>query len=183
MHKVCIGYCDASNPEIVTQLQLLASGNDVRKTWLIDVTLEYYGDRSYFWTLFDSKENAENFYSNAKNLIGFFEGCHYIFDKFEHESQIKAKIPHLLTGYVYLVKAAELNRYKIGRSKNPQIRFKDLQQQSPASLTLIHLIQCADAVKTEKQLHKRFSHYRVGGEWFNLNADAVDYICALGNQP
>ena len=80
------------------------------------------------------------------------------------------------SGWVYLVKAEELNQYKIGRSRTPDIRLKELQKQSPIKLTLIHLIECQDAAVAETYLHKRFAKCRVGGEWFALSNKDVVWI-------
>lgn len=91
----------------------------------------------------------------------------------------RQKIP----GWVYLVKAENLNQYKIGLSKTPKIRLKALQKQSPVSLTLIHLIKCADMAEVELRLHQQFAKYRIIGEWFGLDQKAVDYICSLEEQP
>lgn len=79
-------------------------------------------------------------------------------------------------GWVYLVKAEGLNQYKIGRSKTPNIRLKELQKQSPIKLTLIHLIECQDAAAAENKLHKRFAERRVSGEWFELSDHDVKWI-------
>lgn len=79
-------------------------------------------------------------------------------------------------GWVYLVKAEGLEQYKIGRSRTPEIRLKTLQQQSPISLTLTHLIKCTDMGATELYLHRRFSQCRVGGEWFALTPESVQWI-------
>lgn len=83
------------------------------------------------------------------------------------------------SGWVYLVKAEELNQYKIGRSRTPDIRLKELQKQSPIKLTLIHLIECQDAAVAETYLHKRFAKCRVGGEWFELSNKDVVWITSL----
>lgn len=45
------------------------------------------------------------------------------------------------TEYVYIIQS-ELGLYKIGRSKNPAKRLKQLQTASPIKLFLIHTILC-----------------------------------------
>lgn len=82
-------------------------------------------------------------------------------------------------GWIYLVKAEGLNQYKIGRSRTPNIRLRELQKQSPVSLTLIHLIECKDAGAAETYLHRRFAKRRVGGEWFELSSKDVAWIKSL----
>lgn len=80
-------------------------------------------------------------------------------------------------GWVYLVKAKQLNQYKIGRSRTPDIRLRTLQMQSPVSLELISLIECVDMIETERYLHKKFAEYRIKGtEWFVLRTADVSWF-------
>ena len=82
-------------------------------------------------------------------------------------------------GWIYLAKAEGLNQYKIGLSKTPITRIQSIQKQSPVKLTLIHTIKSADMRQAESLLHKRFAAYRLHGEWFELDEEAVDYIKSL----
>lgn len=61
--------------------------------------------------------------------------------------------------------------YKIGKSKNPEKRLKQIQTSNPLSL----LLEYSDKVD-EKNLHKLYSNYRIKNEWFNLNDKQVEEI-------
>lgn len=71
-------------------------------------------------------------------------------------------------GYIYLVRAVGTNRYKIGRTKNPERRLERLKQQSPFSLKLVEIFHTEDCVTEEKRLHRIAAKYRSHGEWFDL---------------
>jgi hypothetical protein len=79
-------------------------------------------------------------------------------------------------GFVYLIKANETDRYKIGFSVNPFQRIKDLQKICPFPLSLLHLIKTDDMTGVEKHFHIMFDKYRVSGEWFDLPLDAINYF-------
>ena len=68
------------------------------------------------------------------------------------------------------------NRIKIGISKNPNLRMKEL---STGSGDVIHLVAIwktkDDAAYVENYLHKTFKQYRVNGEWFTRDV-TVDMI-------
>lgn len=68
------------------------------------------------------------------------------------------------------------NRIKIGISKNPNLRMKEL---STGSGDVIHLVAVwktmDDAAYVENHLHKTFKQYRVNGEWFTRDV-TVDMI-------
>lgn len=61
--------------------------------------------------------------------------------------------------------------YKIGKSKNPEKRLKQIQTSNPLAL----LLEYSDKVD-EKNLHKLYSNYRIKNEWFNLNDKQVEEI-------
>lgn len=77
-------------------------------------------------------------------------------------------------GFVYLIKANESPRCKIGFSKNPFGRIKELQKTCPFTLSILHLITTHDMVGVEKHFHIMFDKYRVNGEWFDLPSDAIE---------
>ena len=61
--------------------------------------------------------------------------------------------------------------YKIGKSRNPQIRENTLQAEVP-TIELLHVIQ--DDI--ELYLHEKFNSKRLRGEWFDLSEADVNYI-------
>ncbi|MFW5847331.1 MAG: GIY-YIG nuclease family protein [bacterium] len=73
---------------------------------------------------------------------------------------------------IYLIMSIDEGYYKIGISKNPQKRLKQLQTASSSKLNLIETYKSHRYSKIEKALHRLFNHGSKIGEWFDL--DIVD---------
>jgi len=71
--------------------------------------------------------------------------------------------------YLYLIQSLENSYYKIGISKNPTKRIKQLQTGNSSELKLCCVYQSDIANKIEKVLHRRYSHLNKEGEWFDLS--------------
>lgn len=69
------------------------------------------------------------------------------------------------SNYVYLMVNSDSGYIKIGNSKYPRYRERTLHSQEP-KISIIAKWCCDKTV--EKQLHEKFKHKRVRGEWFNL---------------
>jgi hypothetical protein len=84
--------------------------------------------------------------------------------------------------YVYLVGTIEDQpKYKIGRSKNPESRIKQLQTANGAPLELLNIFKSKYPTILESQLHKHFRSRNYINEWFALNEDDIKNfteICA-----
>lgn len=78
-------------------------------------------------------------------------------------------------GYVYIIQSQE--HYKIGRSRNPENRVKSYS--SLPGIKLLHYFPADNMNKAEKELHRRYSQQRVGGEWFELHPANVEYLCSI----
>ena len=77
---------------------------------------------------------------------------------------------------VYLIRSKETGDYKIGISKNPQKRLKQLQTGNSSELELVETYKSKYANKIEKTLHNLLSHYKKEGEWFELPlTEAMDF--------
>ncbi len=76
--------------------------------------------------------------------------------------------------HIYVIGASE-NLKKIGITRNPPGRLRNLQTANPAKLQLEYLKQCEEheAVRLEREVHKRFSADRLAGEWFAINAETA----------
>ncbi len=81
-------------------------------------------------------------------------------------------------GYVYLLKG-KTGHYKIGRSVSPDARIKKLEVNLPFAIKPIHLIQCSDCLKAERELHLKFRNKKTAGEWFLLSNEDVAYIKSI----
>jgi hypothetical protein len=75
--------------------------------------------------------------------------------------------------WIYLMRDLRSDLIKIGFSNNPRYRERTLQSEQP----LIDLIEAWQADKSdEKYLHNQYKDFRLRGEWFKLNTEAIDEI-------
>ena len=70
-------------------------------------------------------------------------------------------------GWVYWI-GGDTGPIKIGWSKDPQKRVRELQTGSPIALTVVH--QVAGTTADERRWHKKLSDHRLHGEWFMRDA-------------
>ncbi len=70
---------------------------------------------------------------------------------------------------IYLIKSLNEGVYKIGVSKSPNKRLKQIQTGNPAPVEILYLYETENAYKIEKALHNRYSHFNTHGEWFELS--------------
>lgn len=70
--------------------------------------------------------------------------------------------------HIYLIQNLETSKYKIGVSKNPKKRLKQLQTGSGEEIKLIHEFKSNFPRKVETALHNRYGHLKAHGEWFSL---------------
>lgn len=87
---------------------------------------------------------------------------------------------HKKIGFVYLM-CSETGLYKIGRSKAPSNRMKELNKQFPVKIWLIHFFKSNVYIQVEKYLHDKFSIQRKGDEWFSLSQKDIDWFCSLAD--
>lgn len=80
-------------------------------------------------------------------------------------------------GYVYFIATSGGGKYKIGYSKNPWARLKDLQVASSEQLLLVATVKTTDV--SEKGIHAELDEYRLSGEWFSDCAIIADLISAI----
>ena len=73
--------------------------------------------------------------------------------------------------FVYVAVENKSGRYKIGISKRPTERVKDLSRMHPEGLTLIALYDAKGVgYQSEKEAHKALQDNRIKGEWFDSSA-------------
>jgi hypothetical protein len=79
--------------------------------------------------------------------------------------------------FIYLIKSLSDSHYKIGVSKNPNRRLKQLQTGNSSEIKLICEYQTMNAYKIEKVLHRRYTHFNIDGEWFDLSIkEEADFL-------
>lgn len=69
-----------------------------------------------------------------------------------------------IKGYIYFVQGLCGGAIKIGYSKQPDVRLKDLQTGYPDTLTILFMLPGDETI--EHGLHKEFEFCRLKGEWF-----------------
>lgn len=73
------------------------------------------------------------------------------------------------TKYIYLIQSLEDGYYKIGVSKHPNKRIKELNTGNSSPLKLIETYQTEYADKIERALQRRYAHLHKKGEWFDMS--------------
>lgn len=84
-------------------------------------------------------------------------------------------------GYVYLLRVINTdNLYKIGRTIDPDNRYKTFKSKLPFQVEYEHLIQTDDMYVLESELHQKFASKRQNGsEFFALSPEDISYIKSL----
>ncbi|QYB17692.1 hypothetical protein PV-S19_0328 [Pacmanvirus S19] len=74
-----------------------------------------------------------------------------------------------LGGYLYfIVELPYTDKVKIGISKNPQKRLKQLQTGNPNKLIIYHMFESEDYKLLERTMHNICKDLKIIGEWFEL---------------
>ena len=91
---------------------------------------------------------------------------HIIMDALK-KFEIPEDIPDM---FVYAIMEEDTNNIKIGISKNPEARLKQLQTGNSSKLRLIGMRKAENKFKDEKALHQKNESYKIHGEWFSNEA-------------
>jgi len=78
---------------------------------------------------------------------------------------------------VYAITAPEVGRVKFGYSSDPARRFHGIKVASPVSVSLVAVVE--GGPRLEELIHNEFRDTRRTGEWFDLDDDADELICAM----
>lgn len=70
-------------------------------------------------------------------------------------------------GFLYVIKSKLNGLVKIGVTKNPQRRLKDISNYV-GELIIISIIESNDYINLEKLFHEEFKNQREHGEWFGI---------------
>lgn len=71
--------------------------------------------------------------------------------------------------YVYAIREGELGRIKLGISRDPEKRLKQLQVGNSQALELIAYKLATNSFKDESALHAKNEQHKVSGEWFSAD--------------
>lgn len=79
---------------------------------------------------------------------------------------------------VYFIREASIGAIKIGVSKHPKKRAKELQDHALHEITLLATVEGGYSV--EFLLHRLFAHAYIRGEWFRPVEELISYITEEG---
>jgi len=79
-------------------------------------------------------------------------------------------------GYLYVVKACDMDLYKVGIATSADARLENLRIGSPVPLELVRSVHCDDPRWAERFLHGQLNQYRSHGEWFSLDDKQLDAV-------
>lgn len=88
-----------------------------------------------------------------------------------------------MTSYVYFMQSEGGGPVKIGKADDPERRRRELQTGRPDTLIVLGTIRCRNdnaAYELENDLHKRFEHYHLNLEWFELGPELAVYLAGKG---
>ncbi len=78
----------------------------------------------------------------------------------------------MANNFVYFMWDNDTGQIKIGQSKNPESRLRDIRAERPNTELLTYLPDHS----LERELHIRFSGLRMDGEWFKPSSELLQYI-------
>lgn len=79
--------------------------------------------------------------------------------------------------YVYFIAEHSSDRVKIGFSKNPWARLKNLQTANSSKMDIVCHLRTSGV--SEAEIHRLLSEYSVGGEWYLNEGLVADCIAAI----
>lgn len=82
--------------------------------------------------------------------------------------------------YVYVIQETDLTGYyKIGRTNSPYGRFGQFTAKFPFNFRIVMLFVVDNSHEAERDFHAMFAPQRRKGEWFELDADDLEYLYGL----
>lgn len=87
-----------------------------------------------------------------------------------------------VAGFVYLLQSPT-GLYKIGKTADINNRLRTFNVKLPFEVEYRHIIRTSDRHALESELHLKYHHRRVNGEWFDLTDSDVAEICAIQDAP
>src|SRR5271157_324419 len=81
-----------------------------------------------------------------------------------------------MSGYVYLLGNSRFHWYKIGKSKTPEVRVKDLGILLPFKIKIFGIWKAENHSLMETALHEQHASARINGEWFTFSDTKIQEI-------
>lgn len=104
-----------------------------------------------------------------------FVGLELNFQGFTIEHSLVPGQPRTKSGHVYIIEHQGV--YKIGIARSVEERMKGIKL--PHATQVIHTIATNNMYFAERRLHQRFTSRRLNGEWFQLDHDDLQWLCAI----
>lgn len=125
-----------------------------------------------------SLEEAERILDEVQNYSDVARKAYLAIQRHKFTKRERPKVQRRANpGYIYLLHSD--HGHKIGKAKNVPQRISQFTLKLPYPVELIHTISAKDMAQAEKQLHERFAHARINGEWFALELADIAYITSL----
>ncbi len=112
--------------------------------------------------------------------LGKSNGYTYMLMKYEEVIGKKKQIAtDTAKGCVYFIGNEHYGWVKIGKTTNLTARLSALQTGSPCILSILGYKKSNTPTKEERELHLKFSKYKMHNEWYLLSDDIKGYISTL----
>ena len=181
-HSACLDYYGSLPPEIINLPEPLNVESTIGKLWWVYDKFSIKVNRFYFlyrdWERIVIKQEKDNLLRSESSRDAWIKWKHQFASFDRNKSNIYSVFNEkALKGWVYLIKQTEEHLYKIGYTRNADIKKRLLQLQTgnPYSLEVVGSFPCTGKV-TEKVLHSLFSDHRKMGEWYSLSPQDVKNI-------
>jgi hypothetical protein len=81
-----------------------------------------------------------------------------------------------MPGYVYAIMNPSTNLVKIGMTRNPKVRIRDIELISGSHVDIVGVVQVQNPSNIESLIHDSLNDCRGIGEWFNCSPDTAEVI-------
>lgn len=81
-----------------------------------------------------------------------------------------------MSGYVYLIGSSKFRWYKIGKSKTPDVRVKDIGILLPFKIQVFGVWKAENHSLMESAMHEIYAPHRINGEWFAFSDKKIREI-------
>jgi hypothetical protein len=81
-----------------------------------------------------------------------------------------------MSGYVYLIGSYRYKWFKIGKSRVPDIRIKDIGVLLPFKIEIVAIWKAKNHSLLESILHEKYAKNHINGEWFKFGEENVTQI-------
>ena len=109
------------------------------------------------------------------NDIDVMKRNQFIVDEFKKEAKenpIVREKKDTSHDYLYLIHDTVQNTLKIGITRNPKNRFRNIQLATSNKLVMLYALK--GKAHLEKELHKEFADIRLASEWFKYDERIIE---------